>query len=282
MTLHLDILLYICDILAQDSDIESLKSCALVCSQLAVVCQSHLFACVTLLVDSRDRSPKTYQLQKVLKANPKLGTYIKDLRISFSRSSYWPYPTDPAVAPILSYCTNVTSFKVKAVLSHRQYRGMWPKAVPRDTSAALESIIYSPALARLKIGGFKFPSLAEFFSHCSSALTELHLLERSFEENQQLQARGIKGEPIFLRKLSLKARSSELLSFLLEAEREDGRLVFDFSQLQDLSTSCNSASVTQSINTLLFRCAAPLRTLEIEFTCKLTLLRFTVSLTPIT
>ena len=258
MALHLDILLHICDILAQENVKESLKSWALVCSALSKTCQGHLFACVTLLV--KDHSRRMYRLWKVLRANPKLGAYIKELHISFSRPSKSAY-ANPEIPSILPYCTNVTIFKVRTPIN-QGFSGMW-YSLPKATLVALESILYSPALTGLEIGGFGLPPLSSFFSPCSSTLTQIQLLVGTVEERHEpLNVRGVKGEPIFLREITLEPGTG--LSSFLEAEREDGGRVFEFSRLQNLSAFCSGERDVQSINTLLFRRAAPLRTLKIQ------------------
>ena len=262
MTLHLELLLRICDILAEEHDSESLKNCALVCSPLAALCQRHLFACVTLLVKIYSR--RANRLWKVLRANPKIGTHIKELRISFARAHRGIY-ANPTIPCILAYCTSVTSFKLETLTGDEVgFAGSWPQSLPQVTLEALESIIYSPTLTRLEIDGFSLPSLSIFLSPCSSSLNELHFLEGSFEKKRPgVNVQGAKGSPIFLRKLSMPGIP---LSSLLEAEREDGSHVVNFSRLQDVSAHFNLERDVKAINTLLFRCAAPLTSLRVEFT----------------
>lgn len=259
MTLHLEILMHICDTLAEARDVGSLKNCALTCSQLRESCQGHLFSRVTLSVQHAGRVQKLWRL---LKANPKLGGHIKRLQVSFERS---PDYANPKIPYILGCCTSVTSLKLQTLSGERTFPPVWPTALPQATVVALERIIYSPVLTRLEIEGFFLP-FAAFFSRCSPALAEVHL--RLFE-NMNVPVskdRGVKGTPITLRKLSISALIP--LPALLNAQREDGQRIFDFSQLQGFGGHCNTAKDVQDIKMLLARHGAPLTKLRLRFSGK--------------
>jgi len=266
MTLLVEIFLRIFDMLAEDHDMASLKNCALACSQLAALCQSHRFACVMLPITSYSR--RANNLWQVLQANPKLGTHIKELHISFGRAQTEIY-ANPTIPPILAYCTSVTSFKLE-MLSVRlsDYLPVWPTSLPRVTLDALESIIYSPKLTRLEIKGFGLPPLSIFLSPCSSALNELHLLKHSFESDIRpgTDVRGAKGSPISLRKLSVQGAIP--LSSILEADLGDGRSLFDLSQLQELDAHFKMVRSGQDYNALLARHGAPLTRFRLTFSGK--------------
>lgn len=228
MPLPYDVLNHICDIVAQRNDRATLRSLALVSSQLASHCQRHLLVNVTLSISDHKvvYRRRIEGLAKVVQENSKIGPWIKSLTINVSSCD-----ENPFLPALLTKCTGVEALSLSASNPFAIQEPVLPTSFAEATSASLEAILSSDTLRRLFISGFQMPSPA-FFSRCPSQLSNLTVLCK--ETSGPLPSEKDRaGPPIRLQYLDGRSRT---ISHLATAESEDGQAVFDFSHLKELST----------------------------------------------
>jgi len=225
MAFPLELVLRICAILAEGDDKSTLKSCALVCSQLVGCCQSYLFAKVKLTLSESVTDLSAFErLATILEHRPELGGHVKSLGIYFSSHSTSKNPTVPY---ILSKCTNVTAFTMEAKRSTNPF--LWPTSFADVTQLAVGSIVTSPNLVELEIRGFHLDIFA-FVSPCHANLSSLRI--RCTDTGSQVSSFTLLPRPsIHLRYLMARP---EIIWDILNVKQEDGRSVFDLSRLEEL------------------------------------------------
>jgi len=120
----------ICDIVAEEDDVKTLTQCALVCTQLATYCQTHLFNKVTVVLALNDggsrMNTRLGQLRAILEQNPEIGTYTESLSINLGQCSL-SGSTHPDIPSILSKLTAVVSLTLYTSISRED--AAWPPAV---------------------------------------------------------------------------------------------------------------------------------------------------------
>jgi len=259
MRLPLELLLHVFNILAEQ-DYETLKECALVCSQFSSHCQRLLFEEIELGLGFN--MSVVQRLWKVLEGNPELGTFVKSLYLYFLTG---PSHADPDLPRILTKFTQVKSFTLRtAAISP-----IWRTIFPSITRAALDSILHSPALNRLAIIHFSEVPFSATFSQCCQSLTslELDLIESvprigEGKDIAKAETRGGRG-PLILRYLTVDPPA--LLPALMEARWDDNLPVFDFSQLRHLTIeTVSQQSYGPDINGFLRR-GVPLEKLDLIY-----------------
>ena len=97
--------MHVCDILAEEGDILTLRSCALLCSQLASHCQRHLFSRIAVYTYDPTGS-SIRRLSEILWVRPELGDYIKSLYLSVEFRSCF---NDVDLRSVLPRYSNVSS-----------------------------------------------------------------------------------------------------------------------------------------------------------------------------
>jgi len=262
MTLPLELLMHICDFAASTGDRRTLKQCSLICSQLAIHCRGYLFARVTLTINERSVADqrRVQRLETMMEKNRGIGRCIKSLSIQFS--SCYDHTSLP---PFLAMCTGVVSLELSVFYVWSEEWTARPTLLPDATDAALDCILSSGSLAKLSISGFQTPTQA-FFAACHASLKHLTIGDESATQALSSE-KGRIGSPIHLQYLEARPMT---LSQLASAEREDGRAVFNFSQLRQVSTRFKELEDdTQHINTLLHS-GVPLETLSLFLTGKVT------------
>jgi len=260
--LPLEVMMHICDIVADNDDSATLKNCALASSRLSRICQRHLFAKVALefhTYDEADGLPNPLRrLEMALDVHPELGTYIKSLSIQFD--GWYDYPS---VVSILPRCTQVATLHLSGDDMYTAEDPLWSTALPTPTREALESLLHSPTLTEASIEAFKLP-ISTLFSGCHTSLKSLTIIcEGKTPENLQ---KGMVGPPILLHHLNVEPNT---LFQLLSAEREDGQAVFDFSQLKELSIRFRADHDHVNSVNMLLRGGAPVEKLTLLFDSKL-------------
>lgn len=259
MALPLEILLHVFDILAEE-DKETLKQCALVCSEYSMHCQRLLFADINLVVDPENDID--WRLAEVLEDNQKLGTYVRSLCLAFQDENS---SESPSVPRILARCTRVNAFTLRGHI----YEATWRTIFPVATRKAIEAVFHSPLLNRLVIIGFEGIPLSATFSPRHTPLAFLKIDPNQLglpvlvtsDYHEDLPEIGSRGPPIFVH--SLAVHPPKLLSHLAMSTRGDGAAVFDFSQLSDCEVTCLvDSSFTAHINGFLRR-GAPLEKLKL-------------------
>ena len=226
MILPLELVMHICDTVAESDDKETLENCALACSQLAGHCRRHLFATVKLDIYDIDDLVLRHveRLARVVEENPKIGPCIKSIAIHFAS-----YDEGPCLPALLAKCTGIETLSLSTYDIFSEGDTIWPGLIPKATRASLEVIISSDTLNKLSISGFQLPIL--FLSGCHCSLSHLTICgERSPIFPTE---RGTPGPAINLRCLDARPVT---ISSLTTAKRQDGGPVFDFSNLRELAT----------------------------------------------
>ena len=169
-------ILRICDILGENNEKKTLKSCSLVSSMLNAHCRKHLLRRARISVGEHLRGGFGSNIPRLLEENPSLGSYIKRLSLDLNPSDEQETEFNTLLPSTLQKCTHVTDLQVSCFgfSLARNIEPDWSLDLPIGTQRALESIIHSTALTRLSILDLKVP-VATLFCPCQGKLTFLHI-----------------------------------------------------------------------------------------------------------
>ena len=244
----------IVDEVGLSGDVPTLKACALTSWAFTAPAQRHLFR----RVDFERRSPrKHYQrFYKTLKAQPRLGTYVRDIHLvddsdDEGRSLFltcgtqsWILGSKGQISQLLELLTNLERF----ALSFGPDMTDW-KSIPEKTRAALESVFRLPRLQAIRLEFvhnfppdvlYSISKVPEVFLSCVE-VAPTPLAPPRNEVGSRLRSlflRGTPGATIDVIVQSLKQCEPTLESFSITPTYENG-----FCQSANEVIRCTGASL---------------------------------------
>ncbi|KAF8969611.1 hypothetical protein BDZ97DRAFT_1653631 [Flammula alnicola] len=224
-TLPLDVFHLIFDVLATESDLETLKSCSLACKILHPLCEKHIFASIDIVpykYPFEERPPVLWQFTALLEGNPKIATYVKTLNLCI-QEYYLEEGSD--LPHTLDQLHNIKSFSLSAANDL-----LYWKAISQPLLSSLERIIQSSNLIRFDVASvINFP--ISTFAH-SVGLQKLGLSNIEVSDDSLLLPDTT--STLRLTHFSTTSQSTSAMT-LIKSKLPNGLPVFDFSNLSDLS-----------------------------------------------
>ena len=262
MALPLELLFRVCAILEEDGDKETLKCCALVCSQFVDCCQSYIFAHVKLTLLKSSSSDVAVlgpaeRLRTILERRPELGARVRSLELYFDATSSF---SNLALPFILSKCAAVTAFAMET--KRCDYPFTWPNSFPKSTQLAVESIVASPVLVELTIRGF-FLNIPTFVSHCHPNLSSLVIRCRDIGTRLSRYT-PLFGRPIYLRYFTA---TPKIILGVLNVKGQGGQPTFDLCLLEELDARFQESEYMDNLG-LVLQHTASLERLTLYLICK--------------
>ena len=240
-----DILENIIDTLAADDDENStfLKPCALTCRSLLHRSRKHIFRTIVIghptnLTDERPKlfSQMPSRLSRLMSRTPELADYVRVLKIGVGTGEKY-YSKCRQLPSTLRRFKHVESLTLSARSASRTISVKildWTDVRPPMQNATL-SIIQLRTLHTLSLWKIIFPILQ---AKIGANVRALHTADVDFFALDDDEPQHVV-QPIPLHSYTMGYDCGAQSTILLEATRCDGRPVFDFHHLRDLSAKCH-------------------------------------------
>lgn len=250
-----DILAYITNILAVESDYETLQAFSCTCKFMVPICRQYLFSSVRL---SNSTSPEEIGLTHFLSGSPDTTCRIKKLVYFFETSTPTPQDVLDIFKVMRSQSTSLQSISLSSY--------GWPNwnALREPTKSLLISLIQLPTVTHLELGIIKhFPLVA--LSLCSG-LTDFSVSTYPYEatspHSDQIITRSKIPSPV---SLHIRGFYSPISVLMRPPSSDAIDPIMDFSRLEKASFNiCADSEASQMAE--LLKTATQLRTLSIECT----------------
>lgn len=242
----------IISILAQDDpSFSSTKACALVCHRFHYLCRKHIFASIALNDRYAQPSPPfigitkttTPKLQKLLDTSPEIADYIRNLTYNISSDDF---EDDLLVRTF----RKITRLEYLCVSHYNRRRLQWHNNPLR---LVMLHLLHLPALIHFKlfaVDNFIISDLAPCINLEHFEFDHLTV----FDANETVASNLPPETSIRIRYLSAGRRSAVAIMKMCVAHRADGKPLFDFSCLNELSIKVHRSDDVQVSLDLLRRC----------------------------
>jgi len=140
-----DIIEIIIDILAENKDMASLKTCSLVCRAFSSICQKHIFSSVKLNSTKGPNHPPTRKFMRLLDKNPSIAGYVRSL----DYVSRFDGQRGPPILQRLHRVNNFT-FGFNDYQRYMEGKQDWEKITP-SLKSSLATFIQSNSIVELSL-----------------------------------------------------------------------------------------------------------------------------------
>ena len=217
------------DILANEGDIDSLRTLSLISHSFVVRCRQHLFASINLQGSGANRAQsllqKVERLYQVLLRAPEIANYTHTL-------SFWVYRFNATAACIISKLLLQFSMINTFILRSGTSSCNWTLIDP-ELRFAFSHLAYSPTLKKFTLLGLQsFP--VTFFTGCTN-ITDLNFSYCSMTEDHGSLEKSERDSIAKLRNLTLCGHNRGVEK-LICGRRQDGSPILDISHLQTIYT----------------------------------------------
>jgi len=240
-----DIVEIIIDVLAAD-DIQSVKSCALVCHAFLPLCRNHIFSSIRLNdPTSRFRSHTARTFGRLLSTTPGIADHIRNLKYCVDVEDF----KNPSLCDSLKRITKLQSFSVWHYSSMRT-KFHWNN---NPSQPALLHLLHFPTLTRLLLFGID-NIVASDFTPCIN-LKELeieHVTAADAQSNDFLSTSSEK--PIRLSNFSAGLQSATVTTQLCMTQRPNGTPLIDFTDLTRISVKLQYPDSVEASRELFKQC----------------------------
>ena len=218
MTLPLDILLYIIDLLGDDEDIKSLQILSQTCKFMVPQCRKYIFSSLDLHSELDSE-----RFSDLLSKNPDIARYVT--RLSYCVS----IPISDHELNILDLLKEHASLQLIGLSSRESWPLDWNRDFPESMRSSLVSLFQLSTITHLNISDLNgFPATA--LSGCSNLIDlQLRKLQLSTSDVNQVISRSKIPTPV---SLYINRKAHGFAALLNSASLHAGDPIVDFSRLQ--------------------------------------------------
>ena len=218
MTLPLDILLYIIDLLGDDEDVKSLQILSQTCKFMVPQCRKYIFSSLDLHSELDSE-----RFSDLLSKNPDIARYVT--RLSYCVS----IPISDHELNILDLLKEHASLQLIGLSSRESWPLDWNRDFPESMRSSLVSLFQLSTITHLNISDLNgFPATA--LSGCSNLIDlQLRKLQLSTSDVNQVISRSKIPTPV---SLYINRKAHGFAALLNSASLHAGDPIVDFSRLQ--------------------------------------------------
>jgi len=203
-------------------DIHSVRSCARVCHAFLPLSRKRIFASISLNdTESQTPSPTTRMFEQLLSTTPEIAVHIRSLSYCIGAKDF----NNGSFHDALKKITRLQSLSIWWYYSRMKFD--WKRNPLRP---ALLHLLHLPTLTHLKL--FR---LEKFVISDLIPCTDLKELELDFVTAAYAEKKTLLDKSVRLSKFSAGVRSTTVTTRMCSALRPDGKPVFDFTGLTEIS-----------------------------------------------
>lgn len=246
----------IIDLLAEDAEgLASVKTCSLVCRAFLPFCRKHIFASVALNAGKHATPPSTTPtLERLLSTTPEIARCIRKLDYNVAVRDF--------TSPLIQVCLKkISRLQYLRVQHHYRQKLDWSRNPLRP---ALLHLLHLPTLTHLRLFALDNFVLSDLLPCINLKNLEIERLTAVDWVDNTFSA-AFRDHSVQLNHLSVGYRCSEAVIKMCRAQRPDGRALFDFSFLTDISVALDQTDDIEALQKLFERCGY---LINITISCK--------------
>ena len=246
----------IIDLLAEDAEgLASVKTCSLVCRAFLPFCRKHIFASVALNAGKHATPPSTTPtLERLLSTTPEIARCIRKLDYNVAVRDF--------TSPLIQVCLKkISRLQYLRVQHHYRQKLDWSRNPLRP---ALLHLLHLPTLTHLRLFALDNFVLSDLLPCINLKNLEIERLTAVDWVDNTFSA-ALHDHSVQLNHLSVGGRCSEAVIKMCRAQRPDGRALFDFSFLTDISVALDQTDDIEALQKLFERCGY---LINITISCK--------------